>query len=189
MSFNRDAVQQAIQALLEGAGVAGEPDVGETPRLVAEAWEKDLLDGYGQDPVRLLADRYPSDDSGLVVLSPIAFHSMCPHHLLPYSGEIHLGYVPNGEVVGLSRLVRLVDALAHRLILQEHLGTQLADALTRHLGAQGAGVIVQAHQGCIHLRGPRRNPQVTTHAWSGVLGEDTILRREFLQATKQAGIQ
>src|SRR5215217_3323113 len=121
-------------------------DLALTPRRVAEAWLEDLVDGYARDPAEILAEGLPSQGRDLVAVTGIDYHSVCPHHLLPSRGVAHVAYVPGAKVVGFGQLVKLVDALAHRLVLEEDLARDVADALVRHLGARGAACVLEAEQ-------------------------------------------
>ena len=126
-------------------------DVQGTPLRVAEAFRDDLLDGYGQDPARILGQAMEVPGRDLVALAGIDFHAVCPHHLLPYRGTACVAYVPAGRVVGFGLLARLVDCFAHRLVIQEVLARQVADALVEHLGARLAATL--APDGEAHLLG------------------------------------
>src|SRR5947207_11784839 len=111
------SAERAIEAFLRALGVpGGDPELSETPARVARAFAQELLDGYTIDPAAVLADGVGASAEGLVTLTNISYASVCPHHLLPSLGRAHLGYLPGGRVVGLGTLVRLVDALAHRLV-------------------------------------------------------------------------
>jgi GTP cyclohydrolase I len=153
-----------------------------TPRRVTEAWLGDLLDGYRRDPAAILSDAIPSRKRDLVAVTGIDFHSICPHHLLPSRGVAHVAYVPGNRIAGFGQIVRLVDALAHRFVLQEDLARSIADALVRHLGARGAACILDAEQLCMTVRGGRR-PHARAHAdaFVGVLARDERLQRRFLR--------
>jgi len=153
-----------------------------TPRRVTEAWLGDLLDGYGRDPAVILADAIPSRERDLVAVTGIDFHSICPHHLLPSRGVAHVAYVPSDRIAGFGQIVQLVDALAHRYVLQEDLARGVADALMRHLGARGAACILDAEQLCMTVRGGRR-PHARAHAdaFLGVLARDARLQSRFLR--------
>jgi GTP cyclohydrolase I len=158
-------------------------DLEKTPERVAEAWANDLLDGYRHDPAEILAEAMPSTGRELVAVTGIDFHSVCPHHLLPSRGLAHVAYVPGGRVVGFGQLARLVDALAHRLVLEEDLARQVAEALMVHAGARGAACVLEAEQMCLSVRGERRT-RARAHAqfFAGVMAEDGALARRFLAA-------
>jgi len=185
------ALRRATADFLDALGLPPEvrsgADLAATPERVAEAWREDLLDGYGRDPAALLADTMPAPGHDLVVVSGIDFHSVCPHHLLPSRGLAHVAYVPGRKVVGFGQLARLVDALAHRLVLQEALARQVVEALMEHLGARGAACVLEAEQMCLSVRGERR-PHARAHAehFAGSLARDPALQRRFLAAVARA---
>lgn len=165
---------EAVEGFLRAAGLdANDPNLAQTPRRVADAWADEFLSGYRQTAAKALEERFPvtsASDGELVVVSELHFRSMCPHHLLPYSGRIHLAYVPGAEVVGFGRLSALVDTFAHRLILQEELARRVACALMDELETQGAACLIEAEQSCFRLRGEEQHEAVTySEAYEGVL--------------------
>ncbi len=183
---NPAKMAEGIRLFLEGCGVdLGDPNVKETPHRVAKAWSEEFLDGYDRDPREVLGDFYeerpPSADE-MVMVSSIDFQSMCPHHLLPYRGVAHVAYLPAGKVVGFSRVARLVDAFAHRLILQETLAREVAEAIRRELGSAGAAVVLEAEQTCMTTRGERRSSaRAFTEAYCGDFAERPDLRERFVR--------
>lgn len=183
-----DAVERFLDALGLPAAVRGAEDLRGTPARVAEAWLEDLVDGYGRDPAALLAGALPSEGRDLVAVTGIDYHSVCPHHLLPSRGVAHVGYVPGGKVVGFGQIVKLVDALGHRLVLEEDLARQIADALVRHVGARGAACVLEAEQLCMTVRGEKRTAaRAHAEAWAGVLARDGAARRRFQDLVARAG--
>ena len=154
----------------------------DTPRRVAEAFADEFLNGYSLDPAVVLGEQFPvskRSDRELVVVTNLHFRSMCPHHLLPYSGKAHIAYVPGKSVVGFGRIGALLDAYAHRLVLQEELARNVATALATHLKCQGAACVIEAEQTCLRLRGGEQHQAVThTEAYEGVL-KDAGLRAEL----------
>jgi len=177
------AVAEFLDALGLPAGVRGSGELAGTPARVAQAWLEELLDGYADDPAEILADASASGARSLVALTGIEYHSVCPHHLLPSRGVAHVAYLPAGKLVGFGQLVRLVDTLAHRLVLQEDLAQQIAAALVEHLGARGAGCVLEAEHLCLTVRGERR-PQARAHAegWAGMMARDAAARSGLLAA-------
>jgi GTP cyclohydrolase I len=181
----------AVEAFLDALGLPREvraaPDLAGTPRRVAEAWTEDLLDGYRQDPAAILADSMPATSRALVAVTGIDFHSMCPHHLLPSRGVAHVAYVPGERVVGFGQIARLVDALAHRLVLEEDLARDVAEALVREVGARGAACVLDAEQFCLSVRGERRR-EARAHAqvFLGVLEDDPRMQDRFLGLVRTA---
>jgi GTP cyclohydrolase I len=187
------ALERATAGFLDALGlpaaVRGGADLRDTPARVAEAWSLDLLDGYGRDPAAVLRGAIPSSARGLVAVTGIDYHSVCPHHLLPSRGMAHVAYLPGGKLVGFGQLARLVDVLAHRLVLEEDLARQVAEALVVHAGARGAACVLEAEQLCLTVRGERR-PRAIAHAqhFAGALARDRGLQRRFLAAVHRSGM-
>jgi len=175
------AVERFLQSLVPAA-VLREADVKGTPRRVAEAFRDDLLDGYRCDPAAILRGSIPHPGHDLVAVTGIDFHAVCPHHLLPYRGTACIAYVPGGRVLGFGVLARLLDCFAHRLVIQEVLARQVADALVQHLGARGAACILDAEQMCLTVRGERRR-EARTHsqAFAGEMEGDAAWQRRVLR--------
>lgn len=175
---------RAIEDFLEAIGAPeGDPELKGTGARVAEAFANDLLSGYDLDPKVILSDRAGSGAPGLVLVTSVATTTVCPHHLLPASGLTHVGYWPGDGVVGLGAIARLVDCYARRLALQEDLGQQIADALVTHLGARGAGVVVDLSPACMTTRGERRHgARALTTAFAGAAVNDASLRAELMNA-------
>jgi GTP cyclohydrolase I len=170
---------RAIADLLEASGAELDAETRDTPERVARAFVEDLLDGYGRDPVATLrSSLVPAPRKGeIVIASRLDFHSMCPHHLLPYKGTAAVGYVADRHLVGFGKIAEATDALAHRLILQETLVHRLCDAMMEALAPLGAGVVITAEHGCMQVRGPmRRHSRVTVEAWAGAFERDAELR-------------
>jgi GTP cyclohydrolase I len=183
-----DAIDRFLDALGLPPDARGAEDLAGTPRRVAEAWLEDLVDGYGREPAELLAGAIPSAGRDLVAVTGIDFHSVCPHHLLPSRGVAHVAYLPGGRVVGFGQIVKLVDALAHRLVLEEDLARQIADALVEHVGARGAACVLEAEQLCLTVRGERRvRARAHAEAWAGALAKDGPARRRFEAVIARAG--
>lgn len=177
-------MRRAVKDFLTASGVdLTDPNLTETPERVAEAWANDFLDGYQLTPEEALGETYPASESSkreLVVVTHLRFHSMCPHHLLPFAGTAHVAYLPKDRVVGFGRLGALVNCFAHRLILQEELARQVARALSTVLGADGAACILEAEHACMRVRGGEQS-QARSHAdaYEGLLADDKDLRREL----------
>ncbi|MFC3107599.1 GTP cyclohydrolase I FolE [Undibacterium arcticum] len=159
----------------------------ETPSRVAKAW-KQWTAGYDQDPAALLkafedgAEQY----NELIVVRGIPVYSHCEHHLAPFFGKATIGYVPNGKIVGLSKLTRLVDCFAKRLQVQERLTAQIADALMEHLDPKAAGVVIRCRHLCMESRGIRTPGEETiTSAMLGELQPNLALRTEFLALARE----
>jgi GTP cyclohydrolase I len=178
-SPDREALTHAIADLLLATGAELDAETRGTPERVAKALIEDLLDGYGKDPVEVLkSSLVPAPKKGeLVIVSHLDFHSMCPHHLLPYKGIAAVGYVADRNLVGFGKIAESVDALSHRLILQENLVQRLCASVMEALQPLGAGVVIAAEHGCMQVRGPRRRQsRVTVEAWAGAFEKDPELR-------------
>ncbi len=181
---------RAVRDFLDSLGVdrEGDPELRGTPERVARAWRDELLAGYRVEPAEVLADTLASAERGMVLVTHIAYASVCPHHLLPAWGVAHVGYLPDGRIVGLGAMVRLVEALGRRLVLQETLGRQVAEALVTHLGARAAGVRLDAAHGCLSTCGERQGgARVVTHGYAGAWRDDEAARREFWSALPAGG--
>lgn len=160
----------------------------ETPKRVARAWAEWAW-GYGQDPKHVLKT-FQDGATGaneLVIVHNIPIVSKCEHHLADIVGHAHIGYIPNGKIVGLSKLARLSEIFARRLQVQERLTNQIADALQEHLEPTGVGVLIRAHHGCMSTRGVKiHGSTTTTSAMRGVLLTEGSARAEFMSLCKMA---
>ncbi len=174
---------QGIRLFLEGLGVPPDaPHLRETPERVAACWQEDLLDGYRYDPAQLLADHFPAQDGGLIVVRDIRFHGICPHHLLPFFGVAHLAYLPKHRIVGFSQLGLLVRCLTHRLTLQELATHQIAHALLEHLDALGSACVMHTTQLCMNLRtAEHAHSSVTTTCFLGSLRDHLPYQQQLLR--------
>ncbi len=182
--MNRPLMRRAVKDFLRAAGMKlDDPNLAQTPARVTEAWADEFLDGYGREPSEVLGERFEVSTASkreLVIVTRLKFRSMCPHHLLPYSGWAHVAYLPGRSVVGFGRLAALVDLFAHRLILQEELARQVARALRVQLGSPATACILEAEQTCLRLRGGNQHEAVThAEAYEGKLRKDSALRREL----------
>jgi GTP cyclohydrolase I len=178
------AATEAVTTILRFIGEDPSRDgLADTPERVLRAW-REMTSGYGDDPAEILARTFDETSDEMVVLRNISFHSTCEHHLLPFYGEVSVGYLP-GKVVGISKLARLVDCFARRLQIQERLTRQIAESIEEHLDARGVGVIVRAHHLCMGCRGVRQqNTEMVTSSMLGTLRSDPMARAEFLRLTE-----
>ncbi|KAF9888892.1 hypothetical protein FE257_008262 [Aspergillus nanangensis] len=129
---------------------------------------------------------FPVDGQDLVLVKDIDIFSLCEHHLVPFHGKVHIGYIPNGRVLGLSKLARIADIYAHRLQIQERLTQEIAQAIAHNLSPAGVDVVVQFTHMCMAMRGVQKSGAVTTTAcMTGVLGEDQDLKRHFWDLMRQ----
>jgi GTP cyclohydrolase I len=160
----------------------------QTPHRVAEAM-KALTSGYTQDIKTLLNGAiFHEDYDDMVVVKDIEFYSLCEHHLLPFFGKVHVAYIPNGQIVGLSKIPRLVDMFARRLQVQERLTTEIAEALEQALHPRGVAVVIEATHLCMRMRGVQKqeSSMITSHVM-GAFRTDKATRQEFMALVKNNG--
>jgi GTP cyclohydrolase I len=177
------AAARAIEAFLRALGHApeGDPELTSTGRLVASAFHHELLAGYRMDPAKILAQSMPTQSRAMVVVRGIDVACMCPHHLLPSTGVVHVGYLPEDRIVGFGAIAQLARCYTRRLTLQESLCESIADALVEHLGAAAAGCVADLSPACLTCRGERpAQARVVSFATAGRMREDAALRSEFL---------
>jgi GTP cyclohydrolase I len=179
--INHQALQQAVGDLLRALGADTDADgLRETPRRVAEAYAELLT------PPAFRATTFPNEDGyeGLIVAQAIPFHSLCMHHLLPFRGVAHVGYLPGERIIGLSKLARVVERFARDLQIQERLTVQIADWLQTELRPAGVGVVLEAEHMCMSLRGVQQpRARTVTSALRGAIRHDHQTRQEFLALT------
>ncbi len=157
------------------------PGLRDTPERAAKAFEF-LTRGYTQDIDEVVNDAlFPSDSNDMVIVKDIELFSMCEHHMLPFFGRAHVGYIPDGKVVGLSKIARIVDMYSRRLQIQEQLSSQVAQTIASVTGAKGVGVIIEAKHLCMMMRGvEKQNSSMRTSAMLGIFRENAATRAEFL---------
>lgn len=173
------------QLLLEIGEDPARQGLRKTPERVAESM-RFLTEGYRRDVAKEFGDAvFDSENREMVLVRDIDFYSMCEHHMLPFFGRAHIAYIPDGKIVGLSKLARLVDVYARRLQVQENLTTQIAYALQDFLQPKGVGVVVKAQHLCMMMRGVERQNSVTiTSEMLGEFHDDASTRSEFLSLVK-----
>ncbi|CDS92663.1 GTP cyclohydrolase 1 [compost metagenome] len=152
-----------------------------TPERVAKALQF-LTHGYDIDPAKVLQGAmFEEDYSQMVVVKDIEVYSMCEHHMLPFFGKAHIAYIPNGHIVGLSKIPRVVDIFARRLQVQERLTNEIRDCIQETLGAKGVAVVIECKHMCMAMRGiQKQNSVTTTSAFTGAFQND-VTRSEFLK--------
>lgn len=180
-AVDKERVASAVRDILEAVGEDSEREgLRETPRRVAQMYAE-LFAGLTVDPHEYLKIGFEERHDEIVILRDIPFHSLCEHHLLPFLGAVHVGYVPDGRIVGLSKLARVVDAYARRPQLQERLTSQVADCIMETLNPDGVAVVVEAEHLCLRLRGVSKpGVRVVTSAVRGEFGRSALNRSEFL---------
>ncbi|MEQ9248779.1 MAG: GTP cyclohydrolase I FolE [Nitratireductor sp.] len=179
----RSEAEAAVRTLIEWAG--DDPDregLKGTPERVVRAYEE-FFAGYGEDPVALLATTFEETAAydEMIVLRDIRLESHCEHHIVPILGKAHIGYLPAGRVVGISKLARLVEVFAKRMQIQEALTSQIADTIQEVLKPRGVGVVIEAAHQCMTTRGVRKpGVSMVTSRLLGSFRADPATRREFL---------
>jgi GTP cyclohydrolase I len=181
---SRAQAEEAVRTLLRWSGEdPAREGLLDTPARVARAYE-DWFSGYGMDPEAYLARTFEEVEGydELIVLRDIEFESHCEHHMAPIIGKAHVGYLPAGKVVGISKLARVVDAFARRFQVQEKLTAQIADCIQRTLQPRGVGVVVEAAHECMTTRGVhKRGVSMITSKMLGGFRDDARTRAEFLR--------
>lgn len=162
----------------------------DTPRRVRKAFEF-MFSGYKQDPKEIIQKAlFTSTNDEMVVVKDIEFYSFCEHHMLPIIGKVHVAYIPNGKVVGLSKIPRVVDVFARRLQIQEQMTEQICDALNEYLNPKGVAVIVDARHMCMEMRGVQKICSTTvTSSLRGVFKSDKKTKDEFLSIVNSSFIK
>lgn len=178
--IDQDKVRQAVRLLLEGIGENPDREgLAETPDRIARMCEE-IYGGLEETAQVHLQKTFQAEDSGMVLEKDIVFYSTCEHHLLPFFGKVHIAYMPDGKVVGLSKLARTVEVYARRPQIQEQLTGQIADALMRYLCPKGAMVLIEAEHMCMTMRGIKKpGSKTVTAAKRGCFLEDPELVHTF----------
>jgi len=179
--IDKERIQKAVLEILLAIGEDPEREgLVDTPRRVAEMYGE-LFCGLYQDPSEALRVVFEEDHREMVILKDIPFYSMCEHHLLPFHGKAHVGYIPKGRVVGISKIARVVEILARRPQLQERLTSQVADWIMESIQPSGVGVVIEAEHLCMTMRGIRKpGSLVVTSASRGNFRTRQATRQEFL---------
>lgn len=153
----------------------------DTPKRAAKAM-KFLTRGYDQNLEEVInGAMFPTENSEMVIVKDIELYSMCEHHMLPFIGKCHVGYIPQGQVIGLSKIARIVDMFARRLQIQENMTKQIADAIMQATGADGVGVVIEAQHMCMMMRGvEKQNSSMKTSMMLGSFRKSQSTRGEFL---------
>src|SRR5438128_5353918 len=185
MTMDLDRIRRAVREILLAVG--DDPDregLQETPDRVARMYAE-VFEGLHQDPRVHLQKLFTQKYDEMVLIKDIRFESFCEHHLLPFIGRAHVAYLPNGKVIGLSKVARIVDVFARRLQIQENLTTQIAESLMRCLEPSGVAVVVEAKHLCMMMRGvEKQNSVMKTSCLLGTFKDDARTRSEFLSLLK-----
>ena len=174
---DKKKIEEAVTMLLEGIGDdPSREGLKDTPSRIARMYEE-IFAGMDEDAKNHLSKRFTCDNSEIVLEKDITFYSMCEHHLLPFYGKAHVAYIPDGEVVGLSKLARTVEVFAKRPQLQERMTAQIADAIMDELGCKGAMVVIEAEHMCMTMRGIKKPGATTVTCVSRGAFEDEKMKR------------
>jgi GTP cyclohydrolase I len=181
MDIDHDRIRAAVREILLAVGE--DPDregLRDTPARIARMYAE-LFSGLHEDPRALLSKTFVEKYNEMVLVKDIGFESICEHHLLPFIGKAHIAYVPNGRIVGLSKLARVVEVLARRPQVQERMTEQLADLFMQELNARGVAVILEASHTCMTVRGVRKESSFcTTSAMRGLFLANQSTRNELM---------
>jgi len=183
----RDPIPELIESLLSDLGEdPSRQGLKATPTRVSRAL-RELTDGYGVSAADIIADAvFDQDYDEMVLVKDIPFYSLCEHHMLPFFGSVHVGYLPKGKVVGLSKIPRVVGVFAHRLQLQERMTKEIAEALNDAVMPKGVGVVVEARHLCMEMRGVQKpGGQLITSCMLGTFRKDARTRSEFLDLVRR----
>lgn len=180
-------MQEQFRKIIEALGENPEREgLVNTPKRAAKAMEF-LTQGYHQSIEKIVNGAlFQSDSDEMVLVKNIELYSLCEHHMLPFIGKCHVAYMPNGKIIGLSKIARIVDMHARRLQVQENLTREIANTLSEVTGAKGVGVIIEAKHLCMMMRGvEKQNSEMTTSVMLGIFRDDPRTRAEFLSLVQR----
>ncbi|HIS32775.1 MAG TPA: GTP cyclohydrolase I FolE [Candidatus Limivivens intestinipullorum] len=184
--MDQEKIKKGIRLILEGIGEDPKREgLLETPDRIARMYEE-LAGGMHEDPAVHLAKRFHVDNNEMVIEKDITFYSLCEHHMLPFFGKAHVAYIPDGEVVGLSKIARTVEVFAKRLQLQERLTAQIADAFMENLHPKGVLVMIEAEHLCMTMRGVKKpGAKTVTLTARGVFQDNDALQNTFFRMIQE----
>ncbi len=188
--MNYEVIEESVRTILKEIGEdINRAGLIRTPHRVAKAYDF-LTQGYRKNIDDVLNGAiFEVKYDEMVIVKDIDFYSMCEHHLLPFFGKAHIAYIPDGKIVGLSKLPRIVDVFARRLQVQERMTQEIADTINKFLTPKGVAVVIEAYHMCMMMRGvQKQNSITTTSAMHGVFADDTRTRAEFLNLIAQKRI-
>ncbi len=180
--IDQEKIKEAVKLLLEGIGEdAGREGLIETPDRIARMYGE-ICGGMETDAGEILSKTFTTEKTEMVLEKDIVFYSMCEHHMLPFFGKVHIAYIPDGKIVGLSKLARCVEVYAKRLQLQERMTEQIAEAVMEHLSPKGVMVLTEAEHMCMTMRGIKKpGSRTVTYAVKGAFQEDRSLQENFFR--------
>ena len=180
--MDKQKIMEGIRLILEGVGEdLNREGLQDTPERIARMYEE-IFGGMNEDAGEHLQKSFSVDSNGMVLEKDIVFYSTCEHHMMPFYGKAHIAYIPNGKVVGLSKLARTVEVFAKRLQIQEQMTGQIADAIMEYLAPQGVMVVAEAEHMCMTMRGVKKPGSKTmTFATRGVFADNMVLQEQVLR--------
>ncbi len=183
--INQTKIEEAVRLFLEGIGENPDREgLLETPRRISEMCNE-LFGGMEKDASEHLSKVFEVENNEMVIEKDISFYSVCEHHFLPFYGVVHIAYVPNGTVVGLSKLARTVEVYARRAQIQERMTSQIAEDIMEHLNPQGVVVMIEAEHMCMTMRGIKKpGTKTVSFVAKGIFETDVNLRNTFFQLVK-----
>lgn len=182
---DENKIKEGVKLILEGIGEdLNREGIKDTPDRVARMYAE-IFAGMGEDAKKHLMRTFQADTSDIVLEKDITFYSTCEHHLMPFFGKAHIAYIPDGKVVGISKLARTVEVYAKRPQLQEQLNCQIADAIMDYLAPKGVMVVIEAEHTCMTMRGVKKpGTKTVTIASRGVFADDKSLQDRFFQMVR-----
>lgn len=183
--FDKDKIVEGVRLILEGIGEdVNREGLIDTPDRIARMYGE-ICGGMTENAAKHLERTFHTSNNEMVIEKDIVFYSMCEHHMMPFFGKAHIAYIPDGKVVGLSKLARTVEVFARRLQIQEQLTAQIADALMDNLMPKGVAVMIEAEHLCMTMRGVKKpGSRTVTYVCRGAFAEDEALVQKFLQLVK-----
>jgi GTP cyclohydrolase I len=180
--IDQEKVKEAVRLLLKGIGEdTGREGLIETPDRIARMYGE-ICGGMEMDVKEILSKTFVTEKTEMVLEKDIVLYSMCEHHMLPFFGKVHIAYIPDGRIVGLSKLARCVEVYAKRLQLQERMTEQIAEAVMEHLSPKGVMVLTEAEHMCMTMRGIKKpGSKTVTYAVKGAFREDARLQESFFR--------
>ncbi len=180
--IDQEKVKEAVRLLLKGIGEdTGREGLIETPDRIARMYGE-ICGGMEMDVKEILSKTFVTEKTEMVLEKDIVFYSMCEHHMLPFFGKVHIAYIPDGRIVGLSKLARCVEVYAKRLQIQERMTEQIAEAVMEHLSPKGVMVLTEAEHMCMTMRGIKKpGSKTVTYAVKGAFREDARLQESFFR--------
>ncbi|MGL4772919.1 MAG: GTP cyclohydrolase I FolE [Clostridium sp.] len=182
---DKEKLVEAAKLIIEAIGEdPNREGLIETPERIARMYEE-VFSGIGETAEKHLSKCFTAPSDDLVIEKDITYYSMCEHHFVPFFGKVHIAYIPNGKVAGLSKLARTVDVYSKKPQLQESLTSEIADSIMEYLGAKGAMVMVEGEHMCMTMRGVKKpGTKTITTAYRGIFNEDKELKREAMSLIK-----